>query len=467
MADEKAGLLRGLTLTGAFAVVAGTMIGTGIFLKARVMTCNVETPWLVILVWIAAGLLVLAGTLTYAELAAMMPEAGGEYVYIRNAYGKTWSFLYGWTQFLIVYTASAAAKGVAFAVFLNVLTRGALDVNYFTVHLFGHDFPFGRVQVIALSIVTIVTLINCAAVSVSGRVASFLTLLKMLLLLLVGVGAFFWAPGSWSHFATTGAGGVCEGVASGARGGIFGFGAAMLGALWAYDGWSNLTILSGEVKNPQRNLPLALIGGMLSVAILYVFVNAAYFYVLAPKEVADVSLTSSVATDVAKHFLGSVAVKVMAAGLLVSVLGSLFTGILTGARIPYAMAIDGIFFQKLGLVSKRTHVPINALLVQWLWVCVLTLSGTFDQLTDYAIFAAYIFYGLASASIFVFRKRNPDFPRPYRTIGYPAVPAVFIFVTILLLINTIWTAPTQSLIGLGIILLGLPLYGYWKHKQPS
>lgn len=464
MTNNNTGLVRGLTLMGAFAVVAGTMIGTGIFLKARVMTCNVETPALVITVWIASGLLVLAGTLTYAELAAMMPEAGGEYVYIRNAYGKLWSFLYGWTQFVIVYTASAAAKGVAFAVFLNVLTRGALDVNYFTLHLLGHDFPFGRLQVIALAIVTIVTLINCAAVSVSGRVASFLTILKMLLLLLVGVGAFFIAPGNWSHFAMSGAGGACEGVASSARGGIFGFGAAMLGALWAYDGWSNLTILSGEVRNPQRNLPFALIGGMLSVAILYVFVNAAYFYVLSPREVADVSLTSSVATDVAKQFLGPVAVKVMAAGLLVSVLGSLFTGILTGARIPYAMAIDGSFFRKLGLVSKKTRVPVNALLVQWLWVCVLTLSGTFDTLTDYAIFAAYIFYGLASASIFIFRKRNPDAPRPYKTLGYPVVPAIFIFVTALLLINTIWTAPTQTLIGLGIILLALPLYRYWHKK---
>lgn len=462
---EKPGLLRGLTLMGAFAIVAGTMIGTGIFLKARVMTCNVETPSLVILVWIAAGILVLAGTLTYAELAAMMPEAGGEYVYIRNAYGKTWSFLYGWTQFIIVYTASAAAKSVGFAVFLNVLTNGALDVNYFTVNVLGHAIQFGRVQMVALAIVVIVTLINCAAVSVSGRVASFLTILKMMLLVAVGLGAFLLAPGDWSHLSMTGAGGTCEGVSAGARGGLLGFGAAMLGALWAYDGWSNLTILSGEVKNPQRNLPLALIGGMVAVAVLYVFVNTAYFHVMTPLEVASVSLTSSVATDVAKHFLGALAVKVMAAGLVVSVLGSLFTGILTGARVPYAMAVDGIFFRKLGEVSGKTHVPVNALLVQGAWVCLLAVSGSFDTLTDYAIFAAYIFYGLATASIFIFRKRNPDAPRPYRTLGYPVVPVVFILVTVLLLLNTIWTAPTQSLIGLGIMLLGLPLYRYWAKKN--
>jgi APA family basic amino acid/polyamine antiporter len=180
--------------------------------------------------------------------------------------------------------------------------------------------------------------------------------------------------------------------------------------------------------------------------------------------VAGVSLTSSVATDVAKSFLGPIAVKAMAAGLLVSVLGSLFTGILTGARIPYAMATDRIFFPGLARLSEKTRVPVNALIVQWGWVCLLALSGSFDTLTDYAMFAAWIFYGFATASVFVFRKRNPEIPRPYRAVGYPAVPVVFILVTIFLLLNTIWTAPAQSLIGLAIIFLGLPLYRYWARK---
>lgn len=463
--QERAGLVRGLTLIGAIAVVIGTVIGTGVFLKARVMTCNVGSPAVVLGVWVAAGLLSLAGALTYAELAAMMPEAGGEYVFIRNAYGSAAGFVHGWTQFVIVFTGSAAAKAVGFAVFLNVLTGGALEVTFWKLNLWDHELVFGRLQVIALGIVAIVTMINCAAVSVSGKVASFLTALKVVLVLGVGLGAFLLAKGDFGHFRMIAVGGACEGVSTTARGGLFGFGAAMLGALWAYDGWVNLTTLAGEVKNPQTNLPLALIGGMICIAILYTFVNVSYFYVLPPTEIANVSLQSSVATEVAKQFLGPVAVSVMAVGLLISTLGSLHNGILAGARIPYAMSRDGLFFRALGAVSPRTHVPVNALIVQGVWVCILALSGSFDKLTDYAMFAAWIFYGLGTASVFIFRKRLPDTPRPYRTLGYPVVPVLFILVTIYLILNTIWTAPLQSLIGLGLIALGLPLYVYWSRKS--
>lgn len=458
------GLVRGLNLAGAIAVVVGTVIGTGVFLKARVMTCEVGSAGAVLAVWIVSGLLSLAGALTYAELAVMMPQAGGEYIFIRDAYGPRMGYVYGWTQFAITYTGSAAAKGAAFAVFLNVLMQGGLDMNYFTLHLFGYDFAFGRMQVVALSLVTIVTIINCLAVSVSGAIASFLTALKVLLILAVGAGVFLLAKGDWIHFAMSNSGGACEGVSAGARGGIAGFGAAMLAALWAYDGWSNLTIVAGEVKNPNRNLPLALIGGMTLIVLLYTFVNAAYFYVLSPTEAAGVSRSSSVATEAVRHLLGPLAASVMAAGLLVSTLGSCYTGILTGARIPYAMARDGLFFNGIGAVSKRTHVPVNALILQWVWVCILTLSGSFDTLTDYAMFAAWIFYGLATASVFLFRKRMPDARRPYRTWGYPVVPVMFLLVTAFLLTNTVITAPLQSLIGLGLIALGLPLYWYFSRK---
>ncbi len=319
----------------------------------------------------------------------------------------------------------------------------------------------------ALVIVALMTLINCASVSIGGQIASLLTALKIALVIGIGLGAFLLAQGNWAHFSMINTGGTCEGVSSAARGGLFGFGAAMLGALWAYDGWSNLTIVAGEVKNPQRNLPIALIGGMLVMIVLYVFVNIAYFYVLSPTEVASVSQNSAVATEVVKNFLGPVGIGWMAAALMLSVLGSLFSGILTGARIPYAMSRDGLFFASLGAVSQKTHVPVNALLAQAAWIFVLTLTGTFDTLTDYAMFAAWIFYGLASASVFVFRKRMPNADRPYRTWGYPLVPVVFIAVTILLIANTIWTAQLRSLIGLGWILLGLPLYWYWQGKKKS
>ncbi len=457
-------LIRGLTLIGAISIVVGTVIGTGVFLKARVMMCNVDSPMVVIAVWCAAGLLSLAGALTYAELASMMPHAGGEYVFIREAYGTRWGFLYGWTQFSIVYSGSAAAKAVGFAVFLNVLTGGALNFNYYVFNIAGHSFPFGGLQIAALLISAIMTGINCAAVSFSGKVSSFLTGLKIALVLGVGFGVFFLAKGNWGNFSLSNMGGTCEGVSPTARGGLFGFGAAMLGALWAYDGWSNLTVMAGEVKNPKRNLPIALIGGMILMIALYVFINTAYFYALTPTEIASVPLASAVATEVVKSFLGPMAVSLMAVGLMLSVLGSLFNGILTGARIPYAMSSDGLFFSSLAKLSPRTHVPVNALLIQLIWIAALTLTGTFDTLTDYAMFAAWIFYGLASSSVFVFRKRLPNAERPYRTWGYPIVPIIFIAVTILLIINTIWTARLQSLIGLGWILMGLPLYWYFRKK---
>ena len=457
-------LVRGLGLAASVSIVVGSVIGTGIFLKTRVMMCNVETPWLVVFAWVAAGFLSLAGALTYAELAAMMPRAGGEYVFIREGYGRPLAFLYGWTQFAVAYTGSQAAKGVSFAIFLNGLAGGALDRTYFTVPLLGYDVPFGHLQVVALAIIILATLVNCLAVSVSGKVSVFLTGLKILIVLAIGVCAFLLAQGSFGHFSLSGAGGACEGVEATARGGMAGFGAAMLGALWAYDGWTNVTIVAGEVKNPQRNLPLALIGGILIVAALYIFVNFAYIYVLPPAELAGVAKSSSVATEVARRFLGPAAVGAIAMAMMVSTLGSLHTGTLSGARISYAMAKDGLFFRPLARLSERTRVPVNALILQCVWSCVLALSGSFDTLTDYVIFAAWIFYALNTASVFIFRRRMPHAERPYRTLGYPVLPVVFLLAAGWLIFNTLVATPRQALIGLFIIALGLPVYFYWARK---
>ncbi len=465
LAPSNITLIRGLGLVAAISIVIGNVIGTGVFLKARVMTCNVGSPRIVIIVWIVAGALSLAGALTYAELAAMMPRAGGEYVFIREAYGAGLGFLYGWMQVFIAKTGSQAALAVAFAGFLNILTGGALGSVFHTFHLFGYEIPFGYLQVVALLSITVVTLINCAAVVVSGGVATFLTGVKIALVVGVGVGAFLFAHGDWAHFAMLNLNGLCEGVSPAARVGLAGFGAAMLGALWGYDGWNNLTLVAGEVKNPQRNIPLALIGGMLIICTLYVFINLAYFYVLDPTAVASVPAASSVATEVAKKFLGPVAVSLIAAALLASTFGTLHTSILTGARVPYAMAKDRLFFQNLARLSHRTHVPIGALVVQGVWAGILALSGSFDTLTDYVIFGSWIFYGLTTASVFILRRRMPDAVRPYRAWGYPVVPALFLLVTAGLLVTTLWATPVQALMGLGLIALGLPVYWYWSRHN--
>jgi basic amino acid/polyamine antiporter, APA family len=456
-------LIRGLGPIAAISVNVGNIIGTGIFLKARVMTCNVGTPMRVIAVWIAAGLLALAGALTYAELTTMRPHAGAEYVITRDAYGKVWGFLNGWSQFLISRTASAAALSVGFAIFLNDLTRGSLSEVYFNVPVLGYQLPFGRLQVVALVTLAVTTLINCTAVSVSGQVASFITVLKVLLVLGVGIGAFFYQDGSWAHFAMANVGGKCEGVVV-TGGGFSGFAAAMLGALWAYDGWNNVSYVAGEVKHPERNLPLALIVSMFVVMSLYVLVNVSYYYVLSPTEVANVPEASSVAAQATLRVLGPLAVSLIAAIMLLSSWGSLQTSILGTARIPFAMARDGLFFKSLARVSKN-HIPLISLLVQAVWAAVLILSGSFDQLTDFAIFAFWLFYGMTAGAVFVFRSREPNVTRPYRTWGYPVVPGLFVLVTIYLIVFTIKNAPLQSMVGLAIIASGLPVYWYFAQAS--
>ena len=467
IAPSNVTLIRGLSLIAAISIVVGNVIGTGVFLKTRVMTCNVGTPGMVLGAWVAAGLLSLAGALTYAELAAMMPRAAGEYVFVREAYGPGAGFLYGWMQIFVAKTGSQAFLALQLAGFLNILTGHAFDGKFFTLSLFQHEIPFGSIQVIALLAIAIVTLINCAAVSVSGHVATVLTGVKVALVVGIGLSAFLFASGSWMHFSMAEAGGLCQDVNASARMGLLGFSAAMLGALWGYDGWNNLTLVAGEVRNPQRNIPLALIGGMLLVGTLYIFINIAYFYVLTPTEIANIPAppASYVAMEVVKRFLGPVALSLIAAALMASSFGTLHTSILTGGRVPYAMSRDRLFFQNLARLSPKTHVPIGALIVQGLWAGVLALSGWSDALTDYVIFASWIFYGLVTASIFIFRRRMPDAERPYKAWGYPIMPIIFLLVTAGLLSFTLWTSFTQAITGLILIAIGLPVYYYFAYRN--
>jgi basic amino acid/polyamine antiporter, APA family len=468
LAAGNAGLVRGLGLMAAAAVVIGDVIGTGVFLKARVMTCNVGTPGLVVTVWVVAGLLSLAGALTYAELAAMMPRAGGEYVFIRQAYGSLLSFLYGWTRFFVASTGAIASLAAGFAIFINVLTGGALQAHGFTFDLFGyHPLVTGQ-QGVAIAAVLLVTIVNCTTVAVSGRIAFILTVFKIALVLGIGLGAMLLADGSWAHFALSNEGGACEGVAAAARGGMAGFGAAMLGAMWAYNGWNEVTYVAEEVKDPRRNLPLALIGGIGVIASLYIFVNVAYFYVLTPTEVAAVPASSAVATEVITRILGSGAAILMAGVLAMSIFGALQIATLVCARVPYAMARDGMFFRGLARVSHTTHVPIRALVAQGAWAVILVLSGSYDTLTDYATFSILIFVALGAGSVFVFRRQLPDADRAYRTWGYPFVPALFLLVVGWLLVNTVLTTPGRAVAGLVLMAVGLPFFWYWTRvDKPS
>jgi basic amino acid/polyamine antiporter, APA family len=458
-------LTRGVGPWAAMAVNVANMIGTGVFLKTRVMTCNVGSAKMVLVVWLAAGLLSLAGTFSYSEIAAMMPEAGGDYVYLRRAYGRLVGFLYGWMAFTVARAGSQAALAVGLAIFMNVALGGVLDRWHLEATPLGQHVSVSGLTLVALATIWIVAIINCASVSTGGRMALVLTIAKVALVLGVGIGAFVFAAGDWSNLSGSGLAGTCEGVASSARGGIAGFGAAMLGALWAYDGWQNVAPLAGEVRDPQRNLPRAFVGGMLVVAALYLLVNVAYFYALTPLQIASVPLSSSVATEVLKRFLGPMAVSMTAVALMVSSFGSLHASALANSRIPFAMARDGLFFRALVRLSPRSNVPVRAILAQAVWASVLALSGSYDTLTDSVIFASWLFYGLTTASLFIFRKTMPDAARPYRALGYPVVPLIFLLVTAALLINTFVAAPRQALLGAAVLAAGLPFYWYWSRRS--
>jgi APA family basic amino acid/polyamine antiporter len=427
------------------------------------MTCNVDDPLIVMMVWAAAGILSLLGAFCYAELASMMPAAGGDYVFLRKAYGRLTSFLYGWTVFAIMKTGSQAALAVGFAIFLNTALGGALDSTWLTLPL-GDGIEVPGITIFALGALWLVTFFNCASVTATGGAATVLTILKVLTVVGVGVGAFAFGSGDFGNFAGSASGGTCEGVEASAMGGIAGIGAAMLGALWAYDGWNNVAPLCGEVKDPQRNLPRMFIWGTLLVIVLYVGVNAAYFYVLSPAEVASVSATSSVATEVLASFAGPFAVTFMAAALMLSSLGSLHSSVLANSRVPYAMAADGMFFKPLAKLSPRTRVPVNAVLAQAGWASVLAISGTFDTLTDSVVFASCLFYALSAAAVIIFRIREPDLPRPFRTWGYPFTPVIFVLVSAALLASALYATPKQALLGVGVIALGVPFYFYWSRQ---
>lgn len=465
MNEDKNELIRGLTLTDTTALVVGTVIGSGVFLKTAVMAQEVGTPTLVLAAWIAAGLLSLAGALTYAELGAMLPNAGGEYLYLRKSYGEAAAFLFGWQRFIVAGSASIASLGSGFAIFLAAfLPLNAVWAER-EVSLLGRTLPwqFGPRQLVAVGAILFLSIVNCFAVALGGKVQSVLTVLKIAGIAFVVLGIFFF-PGSadWSHLATPAGTPGWSGWAL--------LGTAMLAALWAFDGWNNMPMAAGEVQDPGRNIPRALVGGMLVVMTIYLVANLAYFYALPVDEVVTSNSTRyraalPVASKAAGTFLGEYGGKLVAVAFVISAFGALNGSILSNARVPYAMARDGLFFSRVGHLSARSRVPVRAVIIQALWSSVLAVSGTFDQLTDCLLFASWIFYGLVTSSVFVLRRKMPDAPRPYKTVGYPLVPLVFVLVSSWLVVNTFVEKRVESVTGIILILMGLPLYAWFRRKQ--
>ena len=445
-------LVKSIGLTAAVALMVTNAIGTGVFLKARVMICNVGTPEMVLLAYVVAGLFTLAGALIYAELSTLMPRSGGPYNYIGAAFGRVWAFLYGWMETFIDGGAGIAALAIVSVIFFNDLLGGTLSPGVSTL----------------LTVLTLVfvTALNLASVRSNGSLVTVVTGLKVALLIGIAVCAFFFGDGSWANYASSGASGSCEGVPESARLGVAGFGAAIIAALWSYSGAAVVIMVAEEVRNPARTLPRSLACSVLTLIGLYVLINAAYFYALSPEVVASIPESGSVAGAVIARVIGAGATSLMAAGLMLSSFGSLHSSMLTMPRVPFAMARDKLFPSILAKVSRKSHAPVYSVLLMGVCAIAFTLSGTFDILTDMVVFSFLLFDILAIAAIFVLRKRIPASPGLYRVWGYPFVPVLYMLAGVFLTLNTLWVLPGRSLAGLGLIALGLPVYMYITRGRP-
>jgi len=445
-------LRRDLGVAHASAIVVGTIIGSGIFLVPSEMMQAAGSARLVYLAWIVGGALSLAGAITYAELGAMKPEAGGEYVYIRDAYGPLPAFLYGWTWFIIAKPASVATLVTGLVRILG--TFPALAFFNQTVTVFPVRLDYG--QLVAIAAAVLITALNYAGIRRAGNFQLIFTLLKIVIIVAVSLLAFTASSGTWRNFATS---------FGGAMGGAAGFMAALMAALWAYDGWNDLNMLSGEIRDPARAIPIALIVGVAVVAALYMLTNAAVQYVLPAAQIAASPRPMSEATAVAVGHWGAA---IVSAGMALSILVTLNGTIMSGARVPYAMSRDGYFFRALAEVHPRFRTPSAALIVQLLLSIVLLLfGGSFRQLFSLAIFAEWLFYMIAASTIFALRRKEPDAPRPYRAWGYPFMPALFMVAAAVLLYYTFAENLRNSTWGLAVIAAGVPVYWYFKTKKEA
>ena len=431
-------LKRVLSLLDATMINAGGIIGSGIFMVPAAVAMFTGSASLFFMVWIAGGIVSLFGALSVAELGAAMPRAGGQYVYLSEAYGPVWGYLYGWSAVAVINTASIAAVGVAFSEYLRFF------------------FPITDVSIKGIAVATIVllTIINILDVKSGARFQNVFTISKLgaifgiIILGLVMEGGSnqnlspFFSDQSFTELVGP-------------------LGLAMVSVLWTFDGWIFITYVAGEVKNPGRNIPLSLIFCMLIVVTIYLLLNYVLIYTLG---FTGMNGSDLVVSDAASVFLGNKGAAIVTLIILISLIGANNGFVLTSARINYAMAKDKLFFYQASQIHPRFKSPANALIIQCVWASLLTFTGTFNQLITYIIFASWIFYGMSAGAVIILRNKKPDMERPYKTPLYPWIPIIFILFAIFLTINTIIEAPRDAAIGAGIILAGLPMYYYWKNN---
>ena len=478
------GFVKALTLTDATMLVAGSMIGSGIFIVSADISRTVNSPLWLMLAWLAAGVITMLGALSYGELAAMYPRAGGQYVFLRESMGPLMGFLYGWTLFIVIQTGTIAAVAVAFGRFLGVLWPAITPDRFGWFPQVDISTPGGLIEVgltpqrlIALVTVWILTWVNLRGVREGKLVQTTLTIVKtgaLALLIILGLTIGRNAGAIAANFGT----GNFVGHVDVTSAFMVAFGASLVGSLFSSDAWNNVTFAAAEVKNPQRNLPLALLMGTGLVSMLYILANIAYLNVLplhGTKDAADVlgrgiqfATQDRVGSAAAEMIFGAIGGTIMATAILISTFGCNNGLILSGARVYYAMAKDKLFFKRAGQLNKN-HVPASALIVQAIWTSLLCLTGTYGQLLDYVIFAALIFYALTTIGLFILRSKRPDAERPYRAIGYPVLPALYIVLasTIAVVLLIADKTRAQALSGLVLVAIGVPVFFLWRLVEPD
>ncbi len=491
--------VKGLGLFSATAIVMGSMVGSGIFVVSAEMARGVGSPALLIGAWLVAAAMTIIGALSYGELAAMMPRAGGQYVYLREGLGPLWGFLYGWTLFLVIQSGTLAAVGVGFGKFLGVFLP-SVSQSHWLWHA-GHvpairvgpmvlgnmDIGLNTANLAGILVLTLLTALNCLGVKLGSLIQNVFTSAKLgalALLVLFGLIArnatalaanfqhgAFWRNAGWSdlHPVTVGTGGPTALV------GLLTLVAVVqVGSLFSADAWNNVTFTAGEIRNPRRNLPLSLALGTGIILTLYIACNFIYLAVLPLHGSADAATIlgrgvqfaseDRVATAVMEQAFAGYGARIMALAILISTFGCANGMLLSGARVYYAMSRDGLFFKAAGHLSPKTKTPVVSLWVQWAWSCLLCLSGSYGQLLDYVIFAVLLFYILTIAALFVLRRTQPDAERPYRAIGYPVLPALYIVMAAFISVVLLRYKPQYTWPGLLIVLLGLPVYFAWRRS---
>ncbi len=437
--DDKRDLKRTLTLLDSTMINVGTIIGSGIFLVPTTVALYLHSSSMTITAWIVAGVVTLFGAITFAELGAAMPRAGGLFVFLKEAYGPVWGFLYGWTGFTVINTGAIAAISVAFATYLG----------YF------HPLSILQIRLVAVGVIALFTILNIIGKRSNIWIQNMLTFVKIGSLIAIVILGFSLSGGQLQNFRPV------LPISSISRL-IAPFGLAMLAVLWSYDGWVELTFVGGEIKNPSRNIPLALLFSTLIIMALYLLVNLVFIYLLSMDGIGASELVAADASEVVLPGWGTTFVII---AILISTLGAANVFILTCPRIYYSMAREGLFFSSVAKIDPRFGTPVISLLFQGVWSSVLVFSGTFNQLITYVVFASWFFYGMCCAGVIVLRRKRPEMKRPYKTWGYPVVPLVFVATAAFLVINTILNSPRDAIIGTGFILLGVPVFVLWNRRR--